>query len=62
MTEQEQQEPRSYRIKQLHVRRLLHEIERIQRIDQSKGMIIHGSKGVGKSIGVGTFLNTKQDV
>jgi hypothetical protein len=62
MTEQQQQEPRSHRVKQLHVRQLLHEIERIQRFDQSKGMIIHGSKGVGKYIGVVTFLNTKKDV
>jgi hypothetical protein len=62
MTEQQQQELRSHRVKQLHVRQLLQEIERIQRFDQPKGMIIHGSKGVGKSIGVETFLNTKKDV
>lgn len=58
---EQQQEPRSHRVKQLHLRQLLHKIDRIQRFDQPKGMIINGSKGVSKTIGVESFLSTQKD-
>lgn len=62
MIGQKQHEPRSDHFLQLHFRQLLHWIDGMQGHDQPKGMIINGSKGIGKTIGVVTFLSTKKDM
>ncbi len=62
MTEQEQHEPRSDRVQQLRFSQLLRRFDGLQKGDQSKGMIINGTEGVGKTIAVETFLSVIKDV
>jgi DNA replication protein DnaC len=62
MAEQEQHNPRSDRVQQLRFRQLLRRVDGMQKGDQPKNMVINGSKGVGKTIGVETFCSTKKDV
>jgi hypothetical protein len=62
MTQQQPQEPRSDRVQQLRFSQLLRRVDGMQKGDQPKGMIINGTKGVGKTIAVETFLSVIKDV
>ncbi len=52
----QQHELHSYRARQLRFAQLLRLIANMQREDSSQGMIVKGVGGIGKSIGVVTYL------
>ena len=61
MTTQQPPESQSQHAQYWRFRRLLHLITDTQKHGLQKGVMINGTGGVGKTIGVEAFLSTKND-